>query len=134
VGCYRRGGTKGRASSEHKTIVAGAVQRQGDVIAKVIPNVNTNTLEPFVQERVLPSSIVYTDEHTSYRRLDSLGYDHRRIHHTQKIYVIGDRHTNSIEGFWSLVKNGMRGVNHSVSKKYLQNYLDEYSFRYNRRF
>jgi hypothetical protein len=49
------------------------------------------------------------------------------------VYVQGNAHTNGIEGFWSLVKNGIRGVNHSVSAKYLQMYLDEYAFRYNRR-
>jgi hypothetical protein len=46
---------------------------------------------------------------------------------------VGDVHTNTIEGFWSLVKRGIGGVYHSVSQKYLQSYLDEYSFRYNRR-
>ena len=46
---------------------------------------------------------------------------------------MGDVHTNTIEGFWSLVKGGLRGVYHQVSTKYLQSYLDEYSFRYNRR-
>jgi hypothetical protein len=51
----------------------------------------------------------------------------------EKVYVMGDVHTNTIEGFWSLVKRGIGGVYHSVSKKYLQTYLDEYSFRYNRR-
>jgi transposase-like protein len=90
-GGYRRGGKKGRAASAHKTIVAGAVERQGHVIAKVIPDIFTRTLEPFVQEKVLSASVVYTDEHSSYRNLNSLGYDHRRIHHTQKVYVIGDR-------------------------------------------
>ena len=45
----------------------------------------------------------------------------------------GDAHTNTIEGFWSLTKNGIRGVYHSVSSKYLQHYLDEYAFRYNHR-
>jgi hypothetical protein len=58
---------------------------------------------------------------------------HKRIHHASKVYVDGDIHTNSIEGFWSLVKNGLRGGYHSVSQKYLPTYLDEYSFRYNRR-
>jgi hypothetical protein len=48
--------------------------------------------------------------------------------------VIGDIHTNSVEGFWMLVKTGIRGVYHSVSPKYLQTYLDEYCFRYNRRY
>jgi transposase len=50
------------------------------------------------------------------------------------VYVVGETHTNTVEGFWSLVKNGLRGVYHSVGKGYLQSYLNEYSFRYNRRF
>ena len=61
------------------------------------------------------------------------GYEHRRVHHAAKVYVQGDTHTNTIEGFWSLVKRGISGVNHAVSEKYLQSYLNEYSFRYNRR-
>jgi hypothetical protein len=48
--------------------------------------------------------------------------------------VVGDIHTNSVEGFWSLIKRGIGGVYHSVSQKYLQSYLNEYSFRYNHRF
>jgi hypothetical protein len=61
-------------------------------------------------------------------------YDHRRINHAEKIYVMGDIHTNTIEGFWSLLKRGIGGVYHSVSTKYLQTYCDEYAYRYNRRF
>ena len=59
--------------------------------------------------------------------------EHKRISHSAKVYVMGEVHTNTIEGFWSLVKRGIGGVYHSVSQKYLQTYLDEYSFRYNRR-
>jgi transposase len=61
------------------------------------------------------------------------GYVHNRINHSAKVYVMGDSHTNSIEGFWSLLKRGIGGVYHQVSAKYLQSYCDEYSFRYNRR-
>ncbi|MGB7135852.1 MAG: IS1595 family transposase, partial [Acidobacteriaceae bacterium] len=84
----------------------------------------------------LPSSTIYTDEYPVYDRLanETNGYVHHRVQHQQNIYVMGDAHTNSIEGFWSLVKRGIGGVYHSVSRKYLQSYLDEYSFRYNRRF
>jgi transposase-like protein len=117
-----------------KIAVAGMVQREGAVIAKVITDRDANTLMPFVEERVLPSTIVYTDELPAYNGLKNSGYEHRRVHHSAKVYVQGDAHTNSIEGFWSLVKNGVRGVNHSVSAKYLQTYLDEYAFRYSRRF
>ena len=62
-----------------------------------------------------------------------MGYEHKRINHSAKVYVAGEVHTNTIEGFWSLVKRGIGGVYHSVIAKYLQSYLDEYSFRYNRR-
>jgi len=89
-----------------------------------------------VKEFVLPQTTIFTDEAPSYNelpRLDGMGYQHRRINHSAKVYVAGDVHTNTIEGFWSLVKRGIGGVYHSVSAKYLQSYLDEYSFRYNRR-
>ncbi len=111
----------------------GVVERKGRVIAKVVPDVKANTLLPIIREKVLPSSTVYTDEMLSYNRLHQLGYQHKRIHHASKVYVMGDVHTNTIEGFWSLVKRGISGVNHAVSAKYLQTYLNEYAFRYNRR-
>jgi transposase-like protein len=132
VGGRKKGGKRGRGS-ENKTIVAGAVERKGSVVARVVPNVQAKTLVPFVQEKVLPSSLVYTDELPSYNSLKYKGFQHKRVHHAAKVYVVGDAHTNSIEGFWSLVKGGIRGVYHSVSSKYLQNYFNEYAFRYNRR-
>ena len=60
-----------------------------------------------------------------------MGYDHGRVHHTANIYVSGEAHTNTIEGFWSLVKRGISGVYHSVSEKHLQSYVDEYAWCYN---
>jgi transposase len=83
----------------------------------------------------MPQSTVYTDDYPIYDKLSLHAncYQHYRIQHNQKIYVMGDVHTQTIEGFWSLVKRGIGGVYHSVSRKYLQTYLDEYSFRYNRR-
>jgi len=62
-----------------------------------------------------------------------LGYKHLRIEHQAKEYVRGKIHTNSIEGFWSLLKRGIGGVYHSVSEKYLQSYINEHGFRYNHR-
>lgn len=55
------------------------------------------------------------------------------MNHSEKVYVSGDVHTNTIEGFWALLKGGIGGVYHSVSTKHLQSYLDEYAFRYNNR-
>ena len=92
------------------------------------------TLHGIAEERILPSSTIYTDELSAYHGLENLnGYQHRRINHSAGVYVMGNVHTNTIEGFWSLVKRGIGGTYHSVSRKYLQSYLDEYSFRYNRR-
>lgn len=88
---------------------------------------------PHIREHVLPASMVYTDELHSYSGLGRQGFTHRRIPHHKKIYVQGDVTTNTIEGFFGLLKNGIRGVYHSVSTAYLQSYLDEYAFRYNRR-
>jgi transposase len=116
-----------------KVPVVGAVERGGRVVAKTAERVNADTLLPFIKEHVMPESIVFTDELTSYNAVQSSGYAHKRVNHSAKVYVIGDAHTNSIEGFWSLVKRGIGGVYHNVSAKYLQTYFDEYSFRYNRR-
>ena len=65
--------------------------------------------------------------------MDRLGYNHKRIEHDAKIYVRGNIHTNTIEGFWSLLKRGISGVYHLVSEKYLQSYINEYGFRFNHR-
>ncbi len=77
--------------------------------------------------------MIFSDEAGVFKDLRKMGYNHRRVNHSQGVYVDGDVHTNTIEGFWSLTKNGIRGVYHNVSAKYLQMYLDEYSFRFNRR-
>jgi transposase len=91
------------------------------------------TLMPHVRKKVLPESVVYTDEYSVYDRLNRHGYRHSRVHHREEVYAAGDAHTNTIEGFWSLLKRGIFGVCHSVSAKLLQGYLDEYAFRYNHR-
>jgi transposase len=130
----KRGGPKWLEPSK-KSVVAGVVERKsgkGRVIARVVEDASKKTLHDFAHEFILPESVVFTDEHPSYTGLDKT-YTHHRIQHAAGVYVRGDVHTQTIEGFWSLVQNGIRGVYHSVSKKYLQTYLDEYAFRYNRR-
>jgi transposase-like protein len=134
---------KGRGlQRENKTPIVGIVERHGRIVAKCAPGgVNAWKLLGMIREYVMPESIIYTDEASTYDRVSDLrsddgrplGYSHHRIHHSQKVYVMGDIHTNTIEGFWSLVKRGIGGVHHSVSAKFLQAYLDEYVFRYNRR-
>jgi transposase len=84
-----------------------------------------------VRKKVLPESVVYTDEFTVYDRLKRHGYKHSRVHDTEEVHVAGDVHTNTIDGFWSPLKRGIGGVYHSVSAKHLQGFLDEYAFWYN---
>ena len=124
-----------------KIPIVGLVQRGGKVVAKVIAGVTADELTSVIKKHVVPGSVIYTDEYPSYERIKtlkgpdgkSLGYKHYQIRHKDKVYVDGDIHTNSIDGFWSLIKRGIGGVYHSVSPEYLQTYLDEYSFRFNRR-
>lgn len=113
-----------------KVMIQGMVERGGRVRAIVNP---TSPLTGNIVEHVLPSAMVFSDEAAHYQRLYVHGYTHRRIHHAKKVYVFGDVHTNTIEGFWSLVKRGISGTYHNVSEKYLQMYLDEFGFRYNHR-
>jgi transposase-like protein len=128
----RSEGKRGRGTD--KTPVVGMVQRKGQVRAFVASDVKADTLRGLIKEHVLPKSTVFTDDFRSYNGLSARGYTHHRINHSERVYVAGEVHTNTIEGFWSLVKRGIGGVYHSVGRNYLQTYFDEYSFRYNRRF
>ena len=125
-------GVRGRGASG-KTIVAGVVERGGQANVSVVPNVKSDTLLPIIEEAVKPTSTIYTDDMPSYNKLNRMGYNHKVIKHMAKIYVNGNIHTGTIDGFWSLLKRGIDGVYHSVSPKYLQQYVNEYSFRYNHR-
>ncbi len=134
----RRKNDSGRMLAGNKgklTTVMGVVERKGRIVARVQP-VSIAATSALVKEYVMPETMIFTDEGAAYNalpRLESMDYQHKRINHTQKVYVAGEVHTNTIEGFWSLVKRGIGGVYHSVSAKFLQSYLNEYSFRYNRR-
>lgn len=118
---------------ERKAIVFGAVERHGRIKAEVVRNSRASVIEPLAREYVLPGSLIYTDEYAVYERLGRKGYIHRRIRHSAKVYVEGDVHTQTIDGFFGLLKNAIRGVHHGVSHKWLQGYLNEYTWRWNRR-
>jgi transposase len=136
MGGKRRGdhpGRPNRADPKHHAVV-GMVERGGRVRAFVTNDVTRKSLHGLAKQYIMPSSIVYTDFLPAYNGLEKInGYVHRRINHSAGVYVQGLVHTNTIEGFWSLLKRGIGGVYHNVSAKYLQTYLDEYCFRFNRR-
>jgi transposase-like protein len=127
-------GNRGPASKE-RAVVFGAVERGGKVRTTIIgKSRNAEAVSRALAEFVLPSSMIYTDDWGGYDPLARMGYKrHRRINHSARIYVQGDVHTQTIEGFFGLFKTGVRGAHHSVSYKWLQGYLNEWTWRYNRR-
>jgi len=126
-----RSGTKGGSSD--KTPVIGAVERNGDVIAKVLPVANKATMHEFIKEVVSPvAEMLVTDAHPVYQRLE--GYpQHEIVNHQAGEYKRGEAHTNSMESVWALLKRQIIGTHHWVSSKHLQRYVDEMTWRLNRR-
>lgn len=117
-------------SAETKTQVWGAVERGGRVQAQVISSRRKPTIMAHVVRRVTEDAVVYTDTAHVY---GSLRQEHHMVNHHERVYVSGAVHTQTIEGFWSLVKRGISGTHHAVSRKWLQGYLNEYVWRYNHR-
>ena len=122
---------KGR--DDKKAIVAGAVKRGGKVVARVIENCTARTLGAFVHNTVHDRvSLLASDDNAAYRYLRKQ-YPHKVVRHSRGEYVVGAVHTNTIEGFWSILKRGIVGTFHKVSAKYLPLYIAEFEFRYNNR-
>ena len=122
-------------SFKDKTPVLGILQRDGKLIATVIENTSKTVVQPIVLNTVKEGSTVITDEWSAYHGL-SVVYDHHIVNHAAKEYVNIDNrniHSNTIEGFWSLFKRGIIGIYHFTSRKHLQKYVDEFTFRYNSR-
>jgi IS1 family transposase len=127
----KSGGTGGLATG--KTPVIGAVQRKGNVIARVLQHVTAKTAETFVREVVSDKvSLLATDDWSGYERLKK-EYPVGTVDHSKGQYVIGAVHTNTIEGFWSIFKRGVVGTFHKMSAKYMPLYVAEFQFRYNNR-
>lgn len=122
------------AKMSRRPTIWGAVERGGRIRVQVVKSRGTLDVEGPIFEYVLPSSSIFTDEWKGYTsRVGDHFKSHRRIRHQERVYVSGTVHTNTIEGFFGNLKNGIRGNYHSVSSKWLQGYLNEYAWRYNRR-
>lgn len=117
---------------DNKTMVFGAVQREGKVTTKVIPANTKENLIPAVNDAIEEGSIMVSDENQGYNGLKK-NFKHAKVNHGKEEYVRGAAHTNTIEGFWNLLKKQISGIHHSVSPKHLQRYCNEASYRYNNR-
>jgi transposase len=123
----------GNRDKTRRAVVFGMAERGGRVRAIHLPNTGSAVIKGQIHEHVLPASMIFTDEWPTYRGIGREYIGHRRIRHKDRIYVEGDVHTQTIEGFFGLIKNSIRGTYHAVSHKWLQGYLNEFAWRYNRR-
>ena len=124
-------GTGGLGSG--KIGVIGAISRKGNVVCQMIEDTTAATLEGFVREAVSDRvSLIATDQYVGYKHLHR-SFRHETVDHMQGEYVRGEVDTQNLENFWSLLKRGVMGTYHHISKKYLPLYLNEFSFRFNNR-
>jgi len=124
---------RARLRQRYRPNVLGMVERGGRLRARIIDDRKLPTLDKAVKLHVMPESILFTDDYRGYQTISKSYAGHRRINHSAKVYVEGEIHTNTIEGFFGIFKNSIRGTHHAISLEYLQAYLDEHVFRYNRR-
>ncbi len=118
---------------ENKTTVMGLVERGGAFKGHVVENNRKSSLLPHIVNDVKPGTTISTDEHSAYRKLGDLGFPHGTVNHRDEQWKHGIHCTNMVEGFWSHLKRGIVSTHVSVSRKWLQNYVDEFAFRYNNR-
>jgi len=129
VGGKRKG--KRGLGAEGKTPVFGMIEREGKAVGHVISDVKMKTLQPLINKSIIKDSIIMTDELRSYSRIAQNGYRYESVKHGTGEFVRGQVHTNNIEGFWSQMKRSINGTYHLISPKYLQNYVNEFIWRYN---
>ncbi len=126
---------KATRKNGNKTIVMGFVERETKTVRTfVIPNTTSEVMQPMVLANVAPDAQLVTDAHASYKPLYKW-YDNHSIIKT-KLHnhkTVGEKHTNNIEGYWSLFQRSIIGIYHHVSSKHMQAYCDESAYRYNTR-
>ena len=128
-----KGQKKGRGY-HHKNKVLSLVERGGKVRSTHVPAVNAATLKPILQAQIAEGSTVYTDEAAQYTMTkEPMFENHAYVSHGVGEYVRGDIHTNTIEGYFSIFKRGMKGIYQHCGEQHLKRYLCEFDFRYNHR-
>lgn len=121
------------ATESDKAVLFGMVERGGAVKAKHVPSSGSRALLPQIQANVAPATQVYSDQYRAYKALPKLGYRHDSVNHSILEFRKGNAHTQNIENFWSQFKRGLYGVYRHCGKAYLQQYANEYAFRYSNR-
>ena len=134
IGGRRRGARRGRPGADsHKTPVFGVVQRDGEVRMRMMERLTSDRLTEVLAENADRTCRLITDDYYAYRQVGRAFAGHEVVKHSAGEYARGDVHSNTIEGVWSLIRRGVMGTFHSVSRKHLPNYLNEFEFRWNTR-
>lgn len=135
LGGKNKGGGRGKGNYlKNKAVIAGIVERGGDVRLTKITKADRATLHAFIHGFSHPKTkLIITDEWQAYVGIGDKDTKHETVKHRQKEYVRGDIHTNTIESVWSLLKRSVAGSYHKISTKHLDAYLDELEWRYNNR-
>lgn len=123
--------TQGRSLKTKKPVL-GLVERGGRIVAMKVDNTTKGVLLPIIKENVSDDVELITDGWRSYSTLGDT-YKHTVVKHNKNHYTYGEAHTNTIEGFWSLLKRGIVGIYHSISEKHMNYYINEFNYRYNTR-
>jgi transposase-like protein len=132
----KEGQKRGRPGRDsHKTPVVALVERgSGRVRALPMYRVTANNLAKVIEAHVKPSATLITDDFIAYKAVaEDMDRKHESVNHSKDEYVRGTVHTNTVEGFFSLLKRGVNGVYHHVSREHLARYCDEFAFRYEHR-
>ena len=122
-----------RGRGTKKTPVIGIIERAGNVIARVATDLSKKGILSFIQKFVkTDQAVLMTDEVKGYEDVDEL-LPHSTVNHGEKEYVKGITHTNTIEGFWSMLKRAFHGTHHHYSKKWMRLYVTEACYKWNNR-
>lgn len=120
---------------KRKTVVLGMMERDGDVMLKVVPNQTHSALIPPMKANIAHGSEIHTDELRTYqKKFNPAEYTHKTVNPSQGEYATPDGTTpNSIESFFGHLKRSLAGTHISASPKYLESYVKEFEYRFNRR-
>ena len=127
------GQPKGKAGYGHKNVILTLVQRGGQSRSFHVPSTRRFDIEPAVRANILANTSVMTDDGKHYSKLKTMFASHDSVNHSKKEYVRGLTHTNTVEGFYSIFKRGMKGIYQHCSERHLHRYLAEFDFRYSNR-
>lgn len=123
---------KGGHSNKTHTPIIAFKKKDGDIKAFVASDTTSATLSEIIINNIEAGSELHTDEYNAYKFTRKF-WKHKSVNHSVEYVSAEGIHTNSVEGFWSLLKRGIKGNFHFVTKKYLENYVREFEFRYNNR-